>query len=301
MGRTLIRALDALLAVLCCYLLGFRIVGPVVGSFVAPTVAPGPTASAPPAMPPARGWSDRQVILGRNLFDAKILGGEPVTDEDEEYEKTKLALRLLGTAAGHGPDSWAAVEDQETRKHLVVRQGDTLQGKAEVIRIDRGRIVLRNGGRMEELAMEEPTGFASGPSPARASSPIQPRAAVVPRPGVATLPNVQRLAENRFAVPRADVESVAQDPSALFSQARILPKYENGAMVGVQLNAIKPGSLFQQIGIQDGDTITELNGIRVTGQEQSAEILRELTQAQSLSVTVTGRDGGVRQLQYQVQ
>ena len=34
-------------------------------------------------------------------------------------------------------------------------------------------------------------------------------------------------------------------------------------MVGVQVNAIKPGSLFEQIGLQNGDMITEFNGIPI--------------------------------------
>jgi general secretion pathway protein C len=101
-------------------------------------------------------------------------------------------------------------------------------------------------------------------------------------------------------VPRADVQSVANNPAALFSQARILPKYEEGEMIGVQLNSIKEGSLFEQIGIQDGDTITEFNGIQVTGQQQSAQVLRELTEAKEFDVSVTGAGGETRRLQYEL-
>jgi type II secretory pathway component PulC len=72
-------------------------------------------------------------------------------------------------------------------------------------------------------------------------------------------------------------------------------------MVGVQLNSIKEGSLFEQIGIREGDTITELNGIQITSQQDSASVLRELTSASAFNVTVTGSDGAVRQLTYEVQ
>jgi len=101
-------------------------------------------------------------------------------------------------------------------------------------------------------------------------------------------------------VPRAAVDSVANNPAALFSQARILPKYEDGEMIGVQLNSVKAGSLFEQIGIQDGDTITEFNGIQVTGQQQSAQVLRELTEAKEFDVSVTGAGGETRRLQYEL-
>jgi type II secretory pathway component PulC len=68
----------------------------------------------------------------------------------------------------------------------------------------------------------------------------------------------------------------------------------------VQLNSIKEGSLFEQIGIQEGDTITEFNGIQVTGQQQSAQVLRELTEAKEFDVTVTGAGGDTRRLQYEL-
>ena len=71
-------------------------------------------------------------------------------------------------------------------------------------------------------------------------------------------------------------------------------------MVGVQLNAIKSGSLFEQIGIQNGDTITEVNGIQITSPQDSAAVLRELTESSEFNVTVTGADGQQRRLTYEV-
>lgn len=71
-------------------------------------------------------------------------------------------------------------------------------------------------------------------------------------------------------------------------------------MIGVQVHSIKAGSLFEQIGIRDGDTITEMNGIQVTGQQESAQILRELTEAKEFDVSVTGVDGVTRRLQYEL-
>ena len=64
-----------------------------------------------------------------------------------------------------------------------------------------------------------------------------------------------------------------RDPSELLSQARVLPKYEQGQMVGLQVNGIKPGSLFQEIGLQEGDLITQFNGIAIDSPDQSAQDL----------------------------
>lgn len=286
MNRTWILVGNLALLVLCSFLAA-QILASVAGEVLVPESAQ--VAAAPPLGPESsRSWSDRQVILDRNLFNASTLAPQAeLPDEDERYEETKLPLDLLGTVAAGQPElAWAAVLDRETREHQVVRVGDRLKERAEVLRIDRRRIVLENAGRREELSLTE-DGAAQ---PSRASRPAPRRASRSDEV------DVERVSRNRFQMEREDVDSLMANPAALFSQARILPKYQDGQMVGVQLNAIKDGSLFSQIGLQDGDVINQINGIEVTGQQQSAQVLRELTQSSEFNVTVTGADGSVREL-----
>jgi type II secretory pathway component PulC len=122
------------------------------------------------------------------------------------------------------------------------------------------------------LAAAKPGGRMSAPRPRRPGPRELRQAADAPQPKPA---------------PPLDV----RNPATLFAQARILPKYENGQMVGVQLNAIKPGSMFEQIGIKNGDVIKELNGIKIDSPEQSAKILVELVDAKVLNVLVDGPNG----------
>jgi S1-C subfamily serine protease len=72
-------------------------------------------------------------------------------------------------------------------------------------------------------------------------------------------------------------------------------------MVGVQVNAIKKGSLLEEIGLTNGDTITEVNGIRITSPEDSTSVLKELAQAERFSVVVNRADGSERTLTYEVE
>lgn len=283
MNRTGILIANGALLVLCCFL-----TARIIAAVAAETLAPAPIGDAELAQgtgPAQRATNDPQLILSRNLFKVSTLGQNLQAEDDEVYAKTKLPLRLLGTAASSDPaHSWAAVEDLDTREHLVVRPNDQLKGQARVIRIDRRRIVLQNGPRREELDLEDEE--SEGAVRQSARPPRRSRRTAATAGGNNLAARVRQLGENRFAVSRSDVESLTNNPAALFSQARILPKYQDGEMVGIQLNSIKPGSLFEQIGIEDGDTITEFNGIKVTGQQQSAQVLRELTEASSFEVIV---------------
>ena len=284
MGRIAIWIANTALGVLCCFLLSRPIL-----FTLESLLLPSPTVELAPKVgtaPIARLRSDRQAILRRNLFNVSTLAVSGPVSEEEALEATKLPLKLLGTAASMDARlSWAAVEDLENHQHSVVRIDDVLRQQAKVVRIERRRIVLENGARREELALERSPGEGITATAAGGSDPNA---------------KIKRLAENRFAVARGEVENAARNPAALFSQAHILPKYENGQMVGVQLNAVQPGSLFEQIGIQSGDTVTTFNGMRIDRPEQSANLLRELTEAKSFNVTVQGSDGRERTLTYEL-
>src|SRR5262245_3131893 len=84
---------------------------------------PIPAAAAAPAL--SRAWSDREIILTRNLFNASTLapalGTVPL---EEELEATQLPLTLHGTAAVEPVElSWAAIEDREKQQTLTLRIG----------------------------------------------------------------------------------------------------------------------------------------------------------------------------------
>jgi general secretion pathway protein C len=270
---------NAALFVLGCFLAA-NTANALLGSML---TAPTPASAEAPAPPTANGrsWDERKAILDRNLFQSATSAVALPDEIADNLEKTRLPLTLLGTAASTDPHlAWAAVEDKEKRETLVVGVGYEIRDNASVQRIERRRLVLLENGSPRELTLDEDE---SG-KPGRPQPPSLPRLARTRR--AAPEPRVRQLSDNRFAVPRDDAEAALRNPANLFSQARILPKYADGQMVGVQINAIKSGSLFEQLGLKNGDVITELNGIAIDSPEASAKLLQEFTQANSLDLVL---------------
>jgi general secretion pathway protein C len=270
---------NCVLFVLCCFFAA-RTVNAVVGAALgsAPAVAVAAARAQAPAAPT---WDDRQAILTRNLFNASLLAPSGPVAVEEDLEATRLPLTLLGTVAALEPaNAWAAIEDRESRASRIVRVNDELRPGVTVSRIERRRVVLIENGSPRELVLaeDEAAGAPTAVPVARRSPPPRRAAAQPARPE----PEPEQI--------QAGTPDM-RNPAALFAQARILPKYENGAMVGVQLNAIKQGSLFEQIGFKNGDVIRELNGIKIDSPEQSAKILLEFVDAKSFSVVYENREG----------
>jgi general secretion pathway protein C len=300
MGQYLSWFANTLLFVLCCYLVADT-TNEVFAALLTPEPADvvRPTTSAPVA---ARAWSDREIILERNLFNASLLAPptRPQVEPDptEDLAATQLPLKLLGTAAAIPAEaSWAAVVDQTARRTVIVGIDDKVN-KATVKRIERRRLVLSEGGKLRELVLEESSGApriaATGRGRARARLPKSP-----PKPRTAAK-KIQKIDEDRFQMNREDVDDVMANPTNLFSQARILPKYEDGSMVGLQINAIKSGSLFEEIGIESGDVITKLNGISIDNPQESAKVLAEFSEADSFNVEIERGDGSTDTLEFNI-
>lgn len=178
--RVASRVVNAGLLALCCFL-----AAGIANTLLSVALRPPPdvaraTTTAPPPRPSA---SDRRVILTRNLF--KTTPARPVESPApvaEEVEETTLPLGLVGTIATSEPDTgWAALWDAKSRQRLIVEQGDPVAGgQAQVLRIERNRILLAEGGAVREIVANDDERHR----PPRRAPPRRPRPAQRrPRPG----------------------------------------------------------------------------------------------------------------------
>ena len=291
------RGTNAVLFVVAC-LLGADTANAVFAAIVLPPPTRDAETSGVEALT-APSWSDRQVILDRNVFASSTLAptSDPNAAEAENLEATKLPLSLLGTAASQEPRfAWAAIQDRGSRSTLVVGIGGSIEDKATVVRIERQRVVLLEDGVHRELAFEENElkprlAGAIAPPAGPASGPAARRAQAMAKAAERRQARVQQVSENNFQMPPEDVQAVMNNPADLLSQARILPKYDQGQMRGVQVSQIKPGSLFEQMGLQEGDLVTSVNGVAIDSPEQSALVLQQLSSGGPIEVGIVGANG----------
>jgi len=293
MISTLRRGVNAILFAIAC-LLAADTANAILAAVLLPPPARDPEIAAPTPLS-ASEWKDRQAILDRNVFGSSTLETPPdsMAELEDDLEATQLPLALLGTAASQNPRyAWAAIQDRDARTTQVAGIGDSIQDKAIVVRIERQRVVLLEGGVHRELALDEDDLAPRLASASPSNDAAERRRLAAERSAERRLAR-SRLneAQQAASIPREQVEQALRNPAELFSQARLLPKYEEGQMRGVQVSQIKPGSLFEQVGLREGDVITELNGIAITGPEQSNEVLGELSTARELTGTKTDANG----------
>jgi general secretion pathway protein C len=180
-------------------------------------------------------------IIQRNIFGSS---GEPSqemqTEKIEDLEHTSLKIALLGTVVDDRDKAIAVIEESDKKKQDLYRVGDTIQN-AVVKKILRGKVVLSIDGKEEILTMEESSAdrISKKPPPSR--------------------PRFIEGGDN-IVLSHADLERSLENIHQLLSQAKVRPRFRDGKTQGLSITSIKPGSLFEKLGLRNGDIIQGIDG-----------------------------------------
>src|SRR5690606_14990128 len=81
--------------------------------------------------------------------------------------------------------------------------------------------------------------------------------------------DVRQVDEKTYEISREDVERQLSNLSALATQARVVPSFKDGKANGFKIFSIRPGSLYQKLGLQNGDVIRKMNGYAIYSPEKA--------------------------------
>jgi len=111
---------------------------------------------------------------------------------------------------------------------------------------------------------------------------------------------ITKVSDTQYRVDRSLVDRLLANQAQLMRAARIIPHSEGGRVVGVKLYGIRRNSLFNRLGIQNGDMLRTINGFDMTSPDKALEAYSRLRTADNLSVNVVRR-GEAMTLDYNIQ
>lgn len=198
---------------------------------------------------------------------------------------SKLPLSLLATMESDDPDySMATILHTDSKALGAYTPKDELRPGVFVDRVERGKVVLRNGAQLEYLTI----GAVPPPAPPPTATPV----AEEEKPaddrtieGAAEAISCDEAMTN-CTVDKAFVEKLMANPAQLTKQARIVPFVEDDVTKGYKFYGIRPGSLPKLLGLKNGDLLTSVNGHELQSIDQAMDLYNKLRRASHLSVTI---------------
>lgn len=100
---------------------------------------------------------------------------------------------------------------------------------------------------------------------------------------------IKKIDDTHYEVSRELLEKVLSDPTIAARGARIVPSVRDGKANGFKLYAIRPNSVYARLGLQNGDTITAVNGHDLTSPDKALEVYTKVKSARKLTVSLIRR------------
>lgn len=191
---------------------------------------------------------------------------------------TKLSWTLKGVLSDPDPARSAAILVTQGQPEKLYRVGATLPGQVRLEQVLADRVMLMRDGQLETLRLKRNELNGSGRSARSART--------------AALPEVdanQTLAPDGNLA-RIDREAWLNDPQRFAEVISANPVMVDGTLYGIEVSPARNAREFEAAGLKAGDVITDVDGTPVSQIEDYRDILRDMSGASSVSVSLE-RDG----------
>ena len=223
-------------------------------------------------MEPRKELSSYSSILERGIFgDGKMSSTGGGSTQTANYT-------LIGTIEG---TQFAGAILEDKTGQAFYRLNQKLPDDSTLVKVMRDKVSLRRpDGVIVNIQVEDNTKIVTQ----------QPHA---------TSSTVRKLGDGRFVVDQKEVVASTENLSQLLTQARALPYQEHGKTVGFRISEITPGSIYEKIGLQNGDVIQRVNTQDVDDPAKFFQLYEGLKNERSIAIDLLR--GGQRQtLNYEI-
>jgi general secretion pathway protein C len=227
-----------------------------------------------PVLEPRRELSDYSSILDRGLFGE----GKGPSSGGPAAESTNY--KLIGTIEG-GSFSGAVLEDASGQAFYGIHQ--KLPDGSQIITVMRDKVTLQRPDKSKiDIQISDDDKIVNVQAPAG---------------NAAT--GVKRVSDGKYMVDQREMLASTENMSQILTQARALPYMEQGKTVGFRISEIAPGSIYEKIGLQNGDVIQKVNSQEVDDPAKFFQLYQGLRTERFIAIDLIR--GGARQtLNYEI-
>lgn len=214
-----------------------------------------------------------QSIANRNIFGRE----ENKTAPTQTQQPAELKLRLVGTSIGSSTTApFAIFEDAKGAEQDIFELNESVFNQAKLVEIQPEQAKLEYNGKMVTLVLDNAADSESGGDEEASDGD-----------------------KSDYSVPEAEISDALANLPRLLSEARAVPYYRNGQSIGMRLFAIRRGSMYEKLGLKNGDIIQNVNETSVADPSQALKLFEELKSQRSIVVKLE-RNGEMKTFNYSV-
>jgi general secretion pathway protein C len=232
--------------------------------------------------PKARKLEDYEIILRNNPFgfDAGTL--KPLTHSGEKAAAIS-DMTLIGTVTGPEVYSFAIFMAGKGTQE-VYRVGESIPGVGKLKRVETDKVFIGGRERMIEVPIADIVTITD-------VTPAQKT------PGGSSF--ARSIGQGSYIVDQKKVEQAIEHPNQLMTDARLQPNITDGKQEGYVLREVRPGGIYQSLGLQNGDVLLRINEYNISNPENALQAFTALRGMERVQLDIL-RNNAKMTMTYQI-
>ncbi len=202
---------------------------------------------------------------------------------------------LIGTIVSTNPKESSVrvlFKDNKTASFDVGKtissSGGNIEGGAKVVKVCRRKTYVFDQGKIYCITSQED------------SKRLVEKNAQAQNDKTTESDGIAAVSETNYKISKAALDNAFNNMDKLATDARMVPHFDGGKSVGFRVFSIRPGSLFEKIGLKNGDIITRINGMDINSPDKALEIYTKLRDVQHVSLDMK-RNNNSMTMEYFIQ
>jgi len=252
---------------------------------------------------------NREAIVQRNLFAVVIPSATPGAGENVAATEASLRAKLLGIIYFGRDSSWnrATMKMLEENRSEVFKVGAEVKPGVVMAAIEEKKARVRYAsGREEEFSLEEEKDLTKlvgsdsddyRPDIAKVPESERERKLAEYRKAMGIDNRIRQVSDHEFVIEQAVINESLQNLNSLLQDARLVPNLvgegEQKVADGFRIFRIRDNSIFNKLGMRNGDVIKAINGVKMDNIERGFELLQQLRFEKHFTIDVDRQEQSV--------
>ncbi|MBE0427187.1 MAG: hypothetical protein IBX72_11165 [Nitrospirae bacterium] len=226
-------------------------------------------------------------VLSNNPFgffggEIKSLTSSLISNNNSQAQRTDILL--IGTVVGPKELSCAIFTDSSGAQELF-KVGDTVFGIGVLQTVKKDKALIKQGAKIteipfEDLKIREVKKQASGSTTSHTEF-------------------AKKVGSSLYVVDQNRLQQMISNPTQMMTDARLRPNAVNGKDEGFILSEVKPGGIYNSLGLRNGDVLLRINEYDISNPEMALQAFTALKGLDRVQVDLI-RNGAKMTITYQI-
>jgi type II secretion system protein C len=208
------------------------------------------------AAPPV-GLMDYALIMKKNPFGFPAGELKPISAVTEATASPSEII-LIGTVAGRRDSSYAIFADS-TGQQEVFRPGARVFGTGTLKKVEKASVTINSGGKDLVIKLSD---IATVKEIKAGGMPVSPFG--------------RRTGAMAYQLDQRAVQRAIEKPDQILTDARFVPYIVDGMQQGFILREVRPGGIYQSLGLRNEDILLRINEYAISNPEAALQAFTAL-------------------------